>query len=114
MLIGIVVAWLCYIKIPQLPGFIQLRFRWLHALLEHKYGFDVFYINGVANLSIGAGRALSRLADQGLIDGIAVNGSARLVGWCAAIARKLQTGLLYHYALVMIFSLIVLLYFYYF
>lgn len=114
MLAGILVAWLCYVKAPRLPGLIQTRLRWLYTLLEQKYGFDIFYINGVATLSVGFGKALSRFADQGLIDGLAVNGSARVVRLCAAVARKLQTGLLYHYALLMIFALIVLLYFFYF
>ena len=38
----------------------------------------------------------------GLIDGIAINGSARAVGWLAGVVRLVQTGHLYWYALVMI------------
>jgi NADH-quinone oxidoreductase subunit L len=37
-----------------------------------------------------------------------VNGSARLVGWFSTVARKMQTGYLYHYAFAMIIGLVVL------
>jgi NADH-quinone oxidoreductase subunit L len=40
------------------------------------------------------------------IDGALVNGSARLVGMMSTVARRVQTGYLYWYALVMILGLI--------
>ena len=44
-----------------------------------------------------------------LIDGAAVNGSARLVGWVSGVVRNLQTGYLYHYAFATIIGLSALL-----
>ena len=44
-----------------------------------------------------------------MIDGVMVNGSARAVGWFAAIVRHLQSGYIYHYAFAMIFGILVLL-----
>jgi NADH-quinone oxidoreductase subunit L len=44
-------------------------------------------------------------ADEGLIDGLMVNGSARLVGLLASVARRLQSGYIYHYAFAMIIGL---------
>ena len=41
-----------------------------------------------------------------------VNGSARLVGWFAGVARKVQTGFIYHYAFTMIFGVFALLTFF--
>jgi len=38
-----------------------------------------------------------------------VNGTARLVGWFAALARRVQTGYVYHYAFTMIFGVFALL-----
>jgi NADH-quinone oxidoreductase subunit L len=38
-----------------------------------------------------------------------VNGSAKLVGWFAMLARRIQSGLIYHYAFVMIIGVFVLL-----
>ena len=52
---------------------------------------------------------LSRLFDGKVIDGFAVNGSAGLVGLLAGMARKLQSGYLYHYAFAMILGLVALL-----
>ena len=52
---------------------------------------------------------LFRKVDSGLIDGVAVNGSAGAVGLVAALVRKLQTGYLYHYAFAMILGLVALL-----
>jgi NADH-quinone oxidoreductase subunit L len=40
-----------------------------------------------------------------LIDGVAVNGSARLVGWFSSVMRYAQSGYLYHYAFAMILGL---------
>ena len=39
------------------------------------------------------------------IDGVMVNGSARLVGWFAGVLRLVQSGLIYWYAFMMIFGL---------
>jgi NADH-quinone oxidoreductase subunit L len=44
--------------------------------------------------------------DQALIDGTLVNGSARVIGSVAVLARLLQTGALCWYALVMIVGLV--------
>jgi NADH-quinone oxidoreductase subunit L len=44
-----------------------------------------------------------------VIDGIMVNGTAKLIGWFAGLARKVQTGYVYHYAFTMIFGVFALL-----
>ena len=54
------------------------------------------------------GKALWRGGDVGLIDGLIVNGSAKLVGWISTISRLFQTGYVYHYAFMMIIGLFVL------
>ncbi len=59
------------------------------------------------------GKGLWKIGDQGVIDGIAVNGTARLVGWIAQISRLFQTGHLYQYAFVMIIGVFVLLTFWF-
>ena len=46
-----------------------------------------------------------KVGDQGLIDGLIVNGSWKVVGRIAALVRWLQTGYVYHYALVMILGI---------
>ena len=42
-----------------------------------------------------------------IIDGIMVNGTAKLIGWFSGVARKVQTGYVYTYAFTMIFGVFV-------
>ena len=52
---------------------------------------------------------VSRAIDSHVIDGVAVNGTAKLVDLGAQLLRKSQSGYLYHYAFAMIVGLILLL-----
>jgi NADH-quinone oxidoreductase subunit L len=56
------------------------------------------------------GGGLWRFGDQLVIDGAAVNGSARVVGWLSSVMRYAQSGYLYHYAFAMILGLASLLF----
>lgn len=84
-------------------------FRPITALLENKYFFDRFNEIVFAGGARLLGNGLWRAGDRGLIDGVGVNGSAKLVGWVARGTRLLQTGHLYQYAFGMIVGLCVLL-----
>jgi len=53
---------------------------------------------------------LWKVGDVTLIDGAAVNGSARLVGWVATMVRHIQTGYLYTYAFAMVIGLATLIF----
>jgi NADH-quinone oxidoreductase subunit L len=55
------------------------------------------------------GSLLWRIGDEKVIDGLLVNGSARLVGWFSGKVRQVQTGYLYTYAFTMIIGLAVFL-----
>jgi len=46
--------------------------------------------------------------DQGIIEGVFVNGSARLVGRFAGVLRWVQSGYIYHYAFAMLVGVVVL------
>ena len=59
--------------------------------------------------SRGVGKILWFGGDRAIIDGLVVNGSAKAVGWLASVARHVQTGYLFHYAIAMILGLLVLL-----
>ena len=59
--------------------------------------------------SRGLGKFLWLAGDRGVIDGLAVNGSAYSVGWVAGLMRHLQSGYLYHYAIAMILGLTLML-----
>jgi NADH-quinone oxidoreductase subunit L len=99
---GAVLAWFLYIVRPDLPGVIREKAGVLTTILERKYGFDDFndwfFAGGARKLGTG----LWTWGDRTIIDGIMVNGTARLVGWFARFARRAQTGYIYHYAFTMI------------
>ena len=106
---GAVTAWYLYIVRPDLPAVIKDKSGVLARILEQKYGFDRFndwFFAGGARL---LGRGLWKGGDQTLIDGLAVNGSARVVGWVASIVRLFQSGYIYQYAFSMIIGVFVLL-----
>jgi NADH-quinone oxidoreductase subunit L len=103
---GVAMAYWFYMVSPAIPTAIRARFGFVYRLLENKYYFDWFNENVLARLARGTGRALWKGGDQGFIDGFLIDGTAREVGAIAAIGRKLQSGYLYFYALVMIVGVI--------
>ncbi|MEW6514521.1 MAG: NADH-quinone oxidoreductase subunit L [Pseudomonadota bacterium] len=106
---GAVLAWFLYIVRPDLPAVIKKKFGFLATILEKKYGLDEFNEWFFAGGARGVGRGLWKGGDQTLIDGVAVNGSARLVGWFASVVRLIQSGHIYQYAFSMIIGVFVLL-----
>ena len=106
---GWAAAWFLYIKRPDLPGVIAHKVSALYSLLANKFYFDEIYQAVFARGSVGLGTALWRVGDVALIDGTMVNGSARVVGWLSGVTRRMQSGLLYHYAFAMIIGLSALL-----
>ncbi|MGE5492653.1 MAG: NADH-quinone oxidoreductase subunit L, partial [Actinomycetota bacterium] len=89
---GVVVAWFFYMKAPQIPAAIQKKFSAVHTLLENKYYFDKFNETVFAGGARLLGKGLWRGGDVALIDGLIVNGSARLVGMVSSITKFFQTG----------------------
>ena len=107
-LAGVALAYYLYMVNTALPARIQSHVQPLYRLLDNKYYLDWFNENVLAAGTRLLGRGLWKGGDQGLIDGLLVNGSWRIVGRFAAWVRGAQTGYIYHYALVMIFGVLVL------
>jgi NADH-quinone oxidoreductase subunit L len=103
--LGAFVAWFLYLKRPDIPARLATQFSVLYNLLVNKYYFDWFNENVIMPAARGLGFGLWKVGDQTLIDGAAVNGSAKAVGMLAAVTRGLQSGYLYHYAFAMIVGL---------
>jgi NADH-quinone oxidoreductase subunit L len=106
---GIVSAWYLYLVRPELTDAIQRRCQWLYTMLDRKYWFDELYGFVFAGGARALGNGLWRGGDVAVIDGFFINGSARLVGWAAAVIRHVQSGYIYHYAFAMIIGLLLLL-----
>jgi NADH-quinone oxidoreductase subunit L len=126
--IGIGLAWKFYVASPETSERLAERFAGAHRLLSHKYYVDELYnatviaatwksarglwtvdrnvVDGAVN---GAGRLtiisswLSGLTDKRVVDGL-----VNLVGWIVQegshVSRRLQTGLVQNYALLMLFG----------
>ncbi len=108
-LIGILVAWFCYRKMPTLPGFLKEKWWPLNFILSQKYGFDAFNEWILSRGTKSIGWICSQFGDKLLIDGMVVNGTAHTVSKLSGLFRQLQTGYLYHYAFVMITGFLALL-----
>ncbi|MGB8436032.1 MAG: NADH-quinone oxidoreductase subunit L [Burkholderiales bacterium] len=106
---GLATAWYLYIARPDLAGVVREKGGILTRILEHKYGFDEFNDWFFAGGARKVGSGLWKVGDVTLIDGLFVNGSARLVGWIALIVRRFQTGFIYNYAFTMFIGLLGLL-----
>jgi NADH-quinone oxidoreductase subunit L len=105
---GVAVSWYMYLINPAVPAAIGRALRPLVVLLENKYYMDWINENILARGARALGNGLWKVGDRTLIDGLLVNGSWKLVGMVSAWTRKLQTGYLYHYALVMILGIFLL------
>ena len=107
-LAGVVVAWYMYLINPAVPAAMGRALRPLVVLLENKYYMDWINEKILARGARALGSGLWKVGDRTLIDGLLVNGSWKLVGMVSNWTRKLQTGYLYHYALVMILGIFLL------
>jgi NADH-quinone oxidoreductase subunit L len=105
---GVVSAYYMYMVNPALPTAIKRNCMPIYTLLENKYYLDWINENILARGARVLGGGLWKYGDQKLIDGVLVNGSWKLVGVVSNAVRRLQTGYLYHYALVMILGVFVL------
>ncbi len=107
--LGILLAYLLYVLMPQVPEFIARRCSWIYQILVKKY-----FIDGTYDLIFGGGARVIgmicyRVVDTFMIDRGIVTGLARLVSGLGQQLRKLQTGFLYHYTLAMVLGFVIIL-----
>jgi NADH-quinone oxidoreductase subunit L len=102
---GVVTAYVFYLKAPSIPAAFDRALKPVRTVLENKYYMDWFNENVLAAAARMLGTGLWKGGDQAVIDGVVINGSARVVGAFAGIVRLVQTGHLYWYALVMVLGI---------
>ncbi len=100
--LGVACAAVCYLYRPNIPAWFQSRVKPVFYLLDNKYYLDRFNEIVFAGGAKLIGRFFWSVCDKVLIDGLFVNGSARLVGMIAGFVRFAQSGFIYHYAFAMI------------
>ncbi len=106
MISGFVLATVIYIFRPALADILQRKMPALHRILLNKYYWDELYQAVFVKRTVQIGNKLWKKADAGFIDGLLVNGSARVVNNLAARVRLWQSGYLFQYAFAMIIGLI--------
>ncbi len=108
MFAAFVICTYIYLINPAVAGRIKSALKPLWTVLDRKYWADEVEYALFASGGVKMGRLFWKYSDAGAIDGVAVNGSVRMVHRGAALLRRLQTGYLYHYAFAMIIGVIVL------
>jgi NADH-quinone oxidoreductase subunit L len=108
-LIGILGAWLIYQRRVIAPEDLQQKLKPLHTLLVKKYYFDEVYLFLVLKVQQGVAIAMNWFEQNVLIRGI-VNGLAALTRGSGDRLRRLQTGHLHTYVLLIVAGLILVVY----
>lgn len=103
---GVATAYFFYMVKPSIPAAIKQKASVIYNILENKYYMDRFNEIVFAGGARLLGGGLWNVGDKGLIDGLVVNGSAKLVGLFSKVVRLFQTGFIYHYAFVMILGVL--------
>ena len=102
-LVGIILAYVMYIKNPDLPAKIVDKFKLVYKIIYNKYYVDEIYDATIVNPTVKTSFFLWRVIDVRVIDGF-VNGVGRLVELKSEVLRLFQTGYVRNYALSMLFG----------
>ena len=105
MLLGLLGAWMAYIRSPRLPDQVSAQFAVLYRMLLHKWYFDELYHLVFVRPAFAIGRLLWHQGDEKTIDRFGPNGTAWIVGLGSRVAGRFQTGYVYSYAFVMLIGL---------
>ncbi len=108
MIIGFAVAWLFYIKNPELPKRLAAQQRPLYLFLLNKWYFDEVYDFVFVRPAKWLGSFLWRRGDGDVIDG-SINGVAMgIIPFFTRLAGRAQSGYIFTYAFSMVLGIGVL------
>ena len=106
---GILLAYLFYMFVPNLPVKLSMQFSSIYKFLLNKWYFDEIYDRIFVKQSFMLGRGFWKSGDGALIDGVGPDGIALSVRNLAKRAAALQTGFVYHYAFAILLGVTALL-----
>ena len=106
MAIGLFIAWYAYLRNPKFPAVFVEQFGVLHKFVYNKWYFDELYDFLFVRPAFWLGKVFWKVGDVGIIDRFGPNGAAWVVAQGSTYARKVQSGYLYSYALVMLLGLV--------
>ncbi|MEP7234260.1 MAG: NADH-quinone oxidoreductase subunit L, partial [Ignavibacteriota bacterium] len=86
----------------------EKKLGWLHKISANKFYVDELYDGAIVQPTYSASNSiLYKFVDVRIIDGI-VNGSAAVIDWLSGIIRKIQTGIIQNYAVMIVVGILVL------
>ncbi len=103
---GVIVAYIFTVARPAWREQLNLKLNFINQVLRENYYFDKLYMNYFAAGGVAVGNKFWKWIDAGVIDNWIVNGSAKTVASISGQLRKIQSGYLYHYVLVMVVGLL--------
>ncbi|NVD43884.1 NADH-quinone oxidoreductase subunit L [Qipengyuania atrilutea] len=106
MVLGLAAAYLAYIKDTSLPARGAEQLGPVYRFFYNKWYFDELYRMLFIIPAFAFGKAFWRFVDKGMIDRFGPDGAAWIVTKGSAAAKRVQTGYVYSYALVMLLGLV--------
>ena len=99
--IGVLGAYVCYVRRPGVTVRLAERYRRLHAFLFNKWYFDELIDALVYRPAIAIGRFANSVFERYVVDGI-VAGATGLIKGAGSVVRGAQSGLVRGYALLLV------------
>ncbi len=106
--LGIALAWFIYIAKPGAASIIAQKAKPLYLLSFNKWYFDEIYHHLFVKPAFKLGLVFWQKGDVNIIDRFGPDGVSWVVRSAGAKIARLQTGYLYHYAIVMLAGAILL------
>lgn len=103
--VGIALAYLLYMVAPSVPAKLAKTFNFAYKLSFNKWYIDEIYEFLFVRPTKALGRFLWKFFDVKIVDDLGPNGAAWVSKKMASGVSKVQSGLVYHYALIMLVGL---------
>jgi NADH-quinone oxidoreductase subunit L len=107
-IVGVAMAYLCYMLVPSLPKVLVRVFRPIHELFFNKWFIDELYDAAFVKPAMRLGRFFWKRGDIGVIDTFGPDGVTSVVLRISAATSRLQTGYVFHYAFAMLIGVVAL------
>ncbi|MAC08122.1 MAG: NADH-quinone oxidoreductase subunit L [SAR116 cluster bacterium] len=111
---GVLLAVLCYAIWTDIPSVAARLFAPIHRFFFNKWYFDELYDAIFVRPAVRIGSFLWLRGDRNTIDGFGPDGMSAMVMRVSAMAARLQSGFVFHYAFAMLIGVVVLVTWYYF
>ena len=111
---GVLLAVLCYAIWTDIPSGVARLFSPIHRFFFNKWYFDELYDAIFVRPAVRIGSFLWLRGDRDTIDGFGPDGMSAMVMRVSAMAARLQSGFVFHYAFAMLIGVVVLVTWYFF